>query len=50
MRLLINARNRSRELGYVMGHAGVNLSDVAYTRPRQSTCVFYSPAIACTTL
>jgi Flp pilus assembly protein TadG len=37
-------------VGYVMGHAGVNLSDVAYTRPRQSTCVFYSPAIACTTL
>jgi Flp pilus assembly protein TadG len=37
-------------VGYVMGHAGVNLSDVAYTRPRQSTCVFYSPAVACTTL
>ena len=37
-------------VGYVMGHAGVNLSDLAYTRPRQSTCVFYSPAIACTTL
>ena len=37
-------------VGYVMGHAGVNLSDVAYTRPRQSTCVFYSPATACTTL
>ena len=37
-------------VGYVMGHAGVNLSDVAYTRPRQSTCVFSSPAIACTTL
>jgi Flp pilus assembly protein TadG len=33
-------------VGYVMGHAGVNLSDVAYTRPRQSTCVFYSPAVA----
>jgi Flp pilus assembly protein TadG len=37
-------------VGYVMGHAGVNLSDVAYTRPRQSTCVYYSPAVACTTL
>lgn len=30
--------------------SGINLSDVAYTRPRQSTCVFYSPATACTTL
>jgi Flp pilus assembly protein TadG len=28
-------------VGYVMGKAGVNLSDVAYTRPRQSTCVIY---------
>lgn len=37
-------------VGYVMGRAGVNLSDVSYTRPRQSTCVFYSPATACTTL
>jgi Flp pilus assembly protein TadG len=37
-------------IGYVMAKAGVNLSDVAYTRPRQSTCVFYSPATACTTL
>jgi Flp pilus assembly protein TadG len=37
-------------IGYVMAKAGVNLSDVAYTRPRQSTCVYYSPAVACTTL
>lgn len=37
-------------IGYVMAKAGVNLSDVAYTRPRQSTCVYYSPATACTTL
>jgi Flp pilus assembly protein TadG len=37
-------------IGYVMANAGVNLSDVSYTRPRQSTCVFYSPATACTTL
>jgi Flp pilus assembly protein TadG len=37
-------------VGYVMAKAGVTLSDVAYTRPRQSTCVFYSPAVACTTL
>jgi Flp pilus assembly protein TadG len=34
-------------VGYVMAKAGVNLSDVAYTRPRQSTCVFYSPATTC---
>lgn len=31
-------------LGYVMAKAGVNLSDTAYTRPRQSTCVFNVPA------
>ena len=37
-------------IGYVMAKTGVNLSDVSYTRPRQSTCVYYSPAIACTTL
>jgi Flp pilus assembly protein TadG len=36
-------------VGYVMGRAGVTLSDVAYTRPRQSLCVFFSPATACTT-
>jgi Flp pilus assembly protein TadG len=29
-------------IGYVMAKAGVNLSDVAYTRPRQSTCVIYN--------
>jgi Flp pilus assembly protein TadG len=28
-------------VGYVMAKAGVNLSDVSYTRPRQSTCVIY---------
>jgi Flp pilus assembly protein TadG len=37
-------------IGYVMSKAGVTLSDTAYTRPRQSSCVFYSPATACTTL
>jgi Flp pilus assembly protein TadG len=37
-------------VGYVMAKAGVTLSDTAYTRPRQSACVIYSPAIACTTL
>jgi Flp pilus assembly protein TadG len=38
-------------VGYtVMSSAGVTLRDVAYTRPRQSKCVFYSPATACTTL
>jgi Flp pilus assembly protein TadG len=31
-------------VGYVMALSGVNLSDVSYTRPRQSVCVFYSPA------
>ena len=31
-------------VGYVMAFSGVNLSDVSYTRPRQSVCVFYSPA------
>jgi Flp pilus assembly protein TadG len=36
-------------VGYVMAQAGVTLSDVAYTRPRQSLCVFFSPATACTT-
>ena len=25
--------------GYVMSTAGINLSDVSYTRPRQSTCI-----------
>jgi Flp pilus assembly protein TadG len=28
-------------IGYVMAKSGVNLSDLAYTRPRQSTCVIY---------
>jgi Flp pilus assembly protein TadG len=28
-------------VGYVMSKAGVTLSDVTYTRPRQSTCVIY---------
>jgi Flp pilus assembly protein TadG len=28
-------------VGYVMAKAGVTLSDVAYTRPRQQDCVFY---------
>jgi Flp pilus assembly protein TadG len=37
-------------VGYVMAKAGITLSDVSYTRPRQSTCVYYSPAVACTTL
>ena len=37
-------------VGYVMGKAGITLSDTSYTRPRQSTCVLFSPATACTTL
>lgn len=36
-------------VGYVMGKPGVNLSDVSYTRPRQSTCVLYNTA-GCTVL
>src|SRR6185312_10326716 len=28
--------------GYVMSKAGITLSDTAYTRPRQSICVFYT--------
>ncbi|ABQ38907.1 MULTISPECIES: TadE/TadG family type IV pilus assembly protein [Bradyrhizobium] len=34
-------------IGYVMAKTGIKLSDVAYTRPRQSTCVFYSPKTSC---
>jgi Flp pilus assembly protein TadG len=34
-------------VGYVMAKAGIDLSDIAYTRPRQSTCVFYNPSTAC---
>jgi Flp pilus assembly protein TadG len=29
-------------IGYVMAPTGVNLSDVSYTRPRQSSCVLYN--------
>jgi Flp pilus assembly protein TadG len=36
-------------IGYVMAKAGVNLSDVAYTRPRQSTCLIYNNLPAATT-
>ena len=28
-------------VGYVMAKAGITLQDVAYTRPRQSLCIFY---------
>ncbi|MGJ4952963.1 TadE/TadG family type IV pilus assembly protein [Bradyrhizobium sp. HKCCYLS20291] len=34
-------------IGYVMAKTGINLGDVAYTRPRQSTCVYYSPKTSC---
>jgi Flp pilus assembly protein TadG len=30
-------------IGYVMAPSGVTLSDIAYTRPRQSQCVLYDP-------
>jgi Flp pilus assembly protein TadG len=39
-------------VGYVMGKAGVTLSDVTFTRPRQNTCVDYPavvpPSVPCT--
>jgi len=35
--------------GYVMSRAGVTLSDNAYTRPRQSICVFYNGESTCPT-
>lgn len=35
-------------IGYVMAKSGINLSDVAYTRPRQALCVFYPPAVTVT--
>jgi Flp pilus assembly protein TadG len=38
-------------IGYVMAKAGVHLSDVAYTRPRQTTCVLYNTTTgSCPTL
>jgi Flp pilus assembly protein TadG len=37
-------------VGYVMGSSGVTLSDVSYTRPRQTVCVFYAPGNVCTKL
>lgn len=38
-------------VGYVMGKAGVTLSDVSYTRPRQVACIVYNavPATTCPT-
>lgn len=38
-------------IGYVMAKAGVNLADVAYTRPRRAVCVIYNsvPASTCPT-
>lgn len=35
-------------IGYVMAPSGVNLRDVSYTRPRESTCVMYNTQV-CTT-
>jgi len=32
-------------VGYVMATSGVNLADVAYTRPRQSSCVLYGTTL-----
>jgi len=36
-------------VGYVMAPAGVNLSDVSYTRPRQAACVIYPASTSGTT-
>ena len=36
-------------MGYVVSKAGVTLSDTAYTRPRQSTCVLYGSQTTCPT-
>ena len=36
-------------VGYLMAKAGITLSDLTYTRPRQSACVLYKTA-SCTTL
>jgi Flp pilus assembly protein TadG len=36
-------------VGYVMSKAGVTLSDFAYSRPRQSTCVLYDTQTTCPT-
>ncbi|MGF6307237.1 Flp pilus assembly protein TadG [Bradyrhizobium sp. i1.8.4] len=33
-------------VGYVMAKGGINLGDVAFTRPRQSLCVYYAPTTA----
>jgi Flp pilus assembly protein TadG len=32
-------------IGYVMAPSGVNLADVSYTRPRQSSCVLYNTTL-----
>jgi Flp pilus assembly protein TadG len=32
-------------VGYVMAPSGVNLADVSYTRPRQSSCVMYNTTV-----
>lgn len=34
-------------VGYVMASSGVSMSDVTYTRPRQSTCVTYGNVTNC---
>jgi Flp pilus assembly protein TadG len=36
-------------VGYVMSASGVVLTDFAYTRPRQSTCVLYNAQTTCPT-
>jgi Flp pilus assembly protein TadG len=34
-------------VGYLLAKAGIILGDYAFTRPRQSTCVKYSPSTVC---
>lgn len=34
-------------IGYIMNKLGVTLSDVNYTRPRQSTCILYGTQSTC---
>jgi Flp pilus assembly protein TadG len=36
-------------IGWVVSKNGLTLSEKTYTRPRQSVCVYYSPATVCTT-
>jgi hypothetical protein len=43
---LVSSYSYTPSVGYVLKNL-ITLSDVAYTRPRQSTCVCYSPDTTC---